>query len=356
MAYPLPSSAPVATPSRFSGAMLVLATVLFAWSTAHAQSIFCSLKRCDDGDPCTVDSCRGLGTCIFEPVRCDDGDACTVDQCDATGTCRFTANACDDHNPCTTDACVDGGCVSTALADGEPCEDDGFTCTEDACTGGSCLHVPIDSRCVGPGECTSATCAPQVPGADAAGCLVGGPLAEGAECAEDGHPCTDDVCRPDGCVHQSVPNLAMCDPVMKPFRLALVLVAQARAVAANILRLADEADPVAARALSRLAQAEVALRDAARTLAGRSAFTITGRAGGLELTVAQLRAVAATGQTASVPGHVREAVLTLRRLSPSPDPELLALTIERARSLRRGVRRLKIELRRVRRVQQTFVP
>jgi hypothetical protein len=153
-----------------------------------------------------------------------------------------------------------------------------------------------------------------------------------------------------------VADVPTCEPVVKPFRLALVLVSQARAIAANVLRLADAADPVAARTLARLAQAEVALRDAARTLAGKSAFAITSRAGGLEPTVAQLRAVAASGQTASVPGHLREAVFTLRRLAPSPDPELLALTIERARSLRRGVRRLKVELRRVRRVQQTFVP
>ena len=130
--------------SRFRGAILVLATVLLAGSTAHAESVFCSLKRCDDGDPCTVDSCRGLGTCVFEPVRCDDGDACTVDQCDQTGTCRFAPGGCDDHNSCTADTCSAGACVSTPLPDGESCPDDGFTCTDDACSAGSCLHVPID--------------------------------------------------------------------------------------------------------------------------------------------------------------------------------------------------------------------
>jgi hypothetical protein len=49
-------------------------------------------------------------------------------------------------------------------------------------------------------------------------------------------------------------------------------------------------------------------------------------------------------------------LLALRRLAPAPDRELLALTLERTRTLRRGVRRLKAELRRLRRVQQTFAP
>jgi slime mold repeat-containing protein len=346
----------VATPSRFRGAILVLATVLLAGSTADAQSIFCGLKRCDDGDPCTVDSCRGLGTCVFEPVRCDDGDACTVDRCDQTGTCRFTPGGCDDGNPCTADTCNAGACVSTPLSDGESCADDGFTCTDDACSAGSCLHVPIDSRCVAPGECASAACAPQAPGADVAGCLPGTPLPEGADCAEDGLPCTDDVCRENSCVHASVPDVETCEPVTRAFRLTLVLASQARAIAGNVQRLAPETEPMPARALGKLAQVEATLRDTAAALAGRTPVSTTGRAGGLEPTVGQLRAVAAADRLASVPGHVREALLALRRLAPSSDDELLALTIERARSLRRGVRRLKLELKRLRRVQQTFAP
>jgi hypothetical protein len=49
-------------------------------------------------------------------------------------------------------------------------------------------------------------------------------------------------------------------------------------------------------------------------------------------------------------------IFTLRRLAPSSDPGLLATTVERARTVRRGVRRLKVELKRLRRVQQTFAP
>ena len=111
-----------------------------------------------------------------------------------------------------------------------------------------------------------------------------------------------------------------------------------------------------ARALGKLAQAEATLRDTAAALAGRTAVPSSGRAGGLEPTIGQLRAAAAADRMASVPGQVRDAILALRRLAPSSDDELLALTVERARSLRRGVRRLKLELKRLRRVQQTFAP
>src|SRR5262245_28935276 len=95
MACTLPWSAPVATRSRFRGAILVLPAVLLAGGTAGAQTLACRLIRCDDGDPCTVDSCRGLGVCVFEPVDCDDGNACTIDYCDASGTCQSEPGGCD---------------------------------------------------------------------------------------------------------------------------------------------------------------------------------------------------------------------------------------------------------------------
>jgi hypothetical protein len=45
---------------------------------------------CDDGDPCTDDSCAG-GNCINTPKNCDDQDPCTTDECNpATGDCIHT--------------------------------------------------------------------------------------------------------------------------------------------------------------------------------------------------------------------------------------------------------------------------
>jgi len=97
---------------------------------------------CDDGNPCTDDPCDGKGGCAKKPrangVKCDDGNACT-----STGTCTagkcggFTTINCNDGRPCTIDSCVKTtGCkhiYSTA-----PC-DDGNPCTAgDKCSGGLC--------------------------------------------------------------------------------------------------------------------------------------------------------------------------------------------------------------------------
>jgi hypothetical protein len=353
----LASSARVAIQRHTRGAILAFAAMLLAGGTAHAQlSVACRLVHCNDGNPCTVDSCRGLGVCVFEPVRCDDGNECTVDRCDATGTCQHGDGGCDDLNPCTSDACSAGTCVNTAI-DAGTCPDDGYACTDDACAAGSCVHVPIDSRCLAPGVCASTACAPQAAAADGAGCLPGSPLPEGAECAEDGEPCSDDVCRGNECVHQFVPDVATCDPVTKAFRLALVLVTHARGLAANLNALQASEGRSAARTLDRIAELEVGLGDVARTLAGKSPLlTVARDDGGFKRTTAQMRAIAASGQLAGVPRAVREVLVTIRRFAPASDVPLFAGTLEKARVLRRGLRRLKVELRRLQRVEQTFAP
>jgi len=33
--------------------------------------------NCDDGDPCTADTCVG-GVCMHKPIECDDSDPCTL--------------------------------------------------------------------------------------------------------------------------------------------------------------------------------------------------------------------------------------------------------------------------------------
>ncbi|TNF36816.1 MAG: hypothetical protein EP329_04735 [Deltaproteobacteria bacterium] len=114
----------------------------------------CLGRSCDDGDPCTVDSCDpSSGACVYaaideakkpgpaaEPPECafdddcDDGDACTEDRCLMVGDecfgyswayCENTpivgcggciAETCDDGDPCTEDACgPDGQCTHTAI-------------------------------------------------------------------------------------------------------------------------------------------------------------------------------------------------------------------------------------------------
>ncbi|MBI5608701.1 MAG: hypothetical protein HY902_07455, partial [Deltaproteobacteria bacterium] len=84
------------------------------------------LKNCDDGNPCTGDGCDKVsGNCtqqLLPGSSCSDGDACTVgDQCqaDAAGAAVCLAGTasqvCDDGNPCTTDSCDPSkGCVVLA--------------------------------------------------------------------------------------------------------------------------------------------------------------------------------------------------------------------------------------------------
>jgi hypothetical protein len=149
---------------------------------------------CDDGNPCTVDSCIDLTqTCHHEPVSCDDGNSCTVDSCiqEAGGgyTCRNDVApdqaSCDDGNPCTgPDTCHSGACVGDPVAP-ESC-DDGKPCTfDDVCDGGVCKGTPSDpgSYCDDMNGCTLVdTCT-------ADGNCVGRALNAGDAC-DDGNLCT----------------------------------------------------------------------------------------------------------------------------------------------------------------------
>jgi hypothetical protein len=97
---------------------------------------------CDDGNPCTVDSCGG-STCTFTPLptnsACSDGSACTVnDACNASGKCTGIATVCSDGNPCTSDTCnpVTGACAFPP-SDG-PCVDNDVCTTGEHCVGGAC--------------------------------------------------------------------------------------------------------------------------------------------------------------------------------------------------------------------------
>ncbi|MCX6781229.1 MAG: hypothetical protein NT003_03910 [Candidatus Magasanikbacteria bacterium] len=135
-----------------------------------------SKVSCDDGNPCTSDTCDPVSGCKFQNVNgipctggactqsdtcqqgvckvgvnlCDDNNDCTIDKCDSkTATCSNTALVvtlgqaivCDDSNPCTKlDQCQTGGTCMGSYA----C-DDGKPCTADSCnpSNGTCAHLPI---------------------------------------------------------------------------------------------------------------------------------------------------------------------------------------------------------------------
>ena len=144
---------------------------------------------CDDGNPCTIDTCLWEAGCVHEPYSCDDGIPCTTDFCDGLGGCINSLqtgfclingmcysngeenpvepclicnsfvdpyawtpsnNPCDDGDPCTqNDMCSGGVCVGSSYI----C-DDGLPCTIDICDGdGSCTYVIDSGYCFIDGVC-----------------------------------------------------------------------------------------------------------------------------------------------------------------------------------------------------------
>jgi hypothetical protein len=149
-------------------------------------------EPCDDGNPCTIDSCDPqTGRCLNTPKSCNDNNACTRDTCDvATGNCVHTPISCSDGNPCTIDTCdPQVGCIHRP----KDC-DDNNACTTDTCdpTTGNCVHTPIS--CSDGNPCTIGKCDP------VAGCLY-----RPKDC-DDNNACTTDTCDPTtgNCVHTPI--------------------------------------------------------------------------------------------------------------------------------------------------------
>jgi|GEM_PF-1521465 len=159
---------------------------------------------CDDGNACTADTCDPQAGCqhavVPDGTPCPDGNLCNGSETCQAGTCTAgTPLVCDDGNPCTTDTCDPAtGCVFTyACDDGNPCTAD--TCDPQA----GCRHVPVadgtpcpdGDLCNGTETCRGGTCTPGVPLA-----------------CDDGNACSTDACDPRlGCTHppmEGFPGLA----------------------------------------------------------------------------------------------------------------------------------------------------
>ena len=181
---------------------------------------------CDDGNPCTEDSCDGKGGCghkALDGASCDaDGNVCTQnDACVGAKCTPGKAKNCDDLNACTQDACLpSSGCTQTA-DDGAPCSDGnpctiGDTCkgagctpgTPKACAGGDACTL---AKCnLGDGTCTYANAGNGTPCDDSLNCTqddaCGAGLCVGLPVAcTDGNACTLDACDPkSGCTFKAL--------------------------------------------------------------------------------------------------------------------------------------------------------
>ncbi len=195
---------------------------------------------CNDGDECTLgDQCVNGACAETEPKSCDDGNPCTDDTCDPKTGCysQYNSASCDDGTDCTTgDHCVEGKCLPGELvcqcalqADCLPREDadlcngtlickDGFCVVDEAtvvlcpasenpckvtqCQPGSgkCINVPLDEQtpCDDDNECTADTV-----------CQEGFCKGKKVTCNDD-NPCTADSCDDQvGCLFNPAP--APCD-------------------------------------------------------------------------------------------------------------------------------------------------
>ncbi len=136
---------------------------------------------CDDGDACTKDDqCDGAtGQCVGTPYTCDDGKWCTLDRCRGDGTCdssEVVSGACligaechrrGDENPeepCQR--CVPEASQTewTPRQDDTPCTDGNECTVNDRCVGGACVPGP-DRVCDDGNPCTRDHCEPE------AGCV-----------------------------------------------------------------------------------------------------------------------------------------------------------------------------------------
>ncbi|MCK9420581.1 MAG: hypothetical protein M0R70_14510 [Nitrospirae bacterium] len=161
----------------------------FAAFNANFNMMGVIICACDDGDPCTTDSCDlGTGSCVYtnapDNTSCNDGDynectlgvclsgicqpglsldcndnnLCTTDNCDPEMGCYYTAKTCNDANGCTTDSCdpATGNCVYANNAN--PCILDGVSCMQGACSGGNCALGATRRMCDDNNSCTDDSC------------------------------------------------------------------------------------------------------------------------------------------------------------------------------------------------------
>ncbi|GMV40339.1 MAG: hypothetical protein AMXMBFR64_20550 [Myxococcales bacterium] len=115
----------------------------------------CATLDCDDGDPCTTDSCTAEEGCVHSPsvgASCNDGNPCTVDDtCSAAGCAGITITCPPTGDPCTLDVCnpATGACGIPA-ADSTPCDDGDACTTADVCVAQVCGGTPY-AACEDPG-------------------------------------------------------------------------------------------------------------------------------------------------------------------------------------------------------------
>ena len=119
-------------------------------------------NECNDGNPCTDDACDAATGCkhVANTATCNDNNACTGGDWCSDMQCKPGAKVvCDDGDPCTNETCDSlKGCKSVPIPDpcdpGNPCianpSGPGCKCTaDDKCASGFCIDTPEGQQCAG---------------------------------------------------------------------------------------------------------------------------------------------------------------------------------------------------------------
>ena len=142
-------------------------------------------NECGTEDKCHAGAYCSAGECVLgtELLDCDDGNPCTDDSCDPNEGCVGTPNS----EPCDSGVCVDGECVCQPACEGMECGDDGC--------GGMCGECPADKPVCNEGVCGVEECLPNCSGKE-----CGDDGCEGicGEC-EEGLACDAGSCLESGC-------------------------------------------------------------------------------------------------------------------------------------------------------------
>ncbi len=161
--------------------------------------------KCNDGNPCTDDSCDQVVGCVSKPNQgsCDDGDKCTSGDTCVVGVCKAgKLVSCDDGNACTSELCnVQVGCI--VIQNGEACSDGNACTVGDGCKGGACV-AGAKQDCADNNPCSLDTCD------TTSGACSHDANADPAVVCADGVACTLDSCNPLlGCLHTG--NAGACN-------------------------------------------------------------------------------------------------------------------------------------------------
>lgn len=149
-----------------AGLCVVGATCRPDFSCTGAPKTCLPNRQCRDAGTCDP----GTGACTNpqSPVGspCDDGDPCTDDTCTSNGMCQGAAKVCTSPTLCATSSCDAGACVLAPANTGASCDDDAGCTHSDVCAGGacggqvySCANPPScrqPGACLGDGGCSFA--------------------------------------------------------------------------------------------------------------------------------------------------------------------------------------------------------